>query len=76
MRLCKRHQLDPIKQIEGLDKQLKRIKAGIRAQVNYPLLVLRRKLGHDEARCQGLAKDTMQLYWAVEISATFTVLSD
>lgn len=58
MRPGKRRTQDKAKPIEALTEQLERFKAGIRARVEHPFRVLKRRFGHVKVRYQGLAKNT------------------
>lgn len=62
MRPGKRRLLDSAKPIEALTQQLERVKAGIRARVEYPFRVLKRQFGHAKVRYRGLVKNTAQLH--------------
>ena len=61
MRPGKRRQLDKTKRIDQLTDQLERIKASIRAKVEHPFRVIKRRFGHIKVRCRRLKKNTAQL---------------
>ena len=68
MRPGKRRQLDKTKRVEQLIDQLERIKASIRAKVEHPFGVIKRRFGHIKVRYRGLKKNTAQLHTLFALS--------
>ena len=68
MRPGKRRQLDKTKRIDQLTDQLERIKASIRAKVEHPFRVIKRRFGHVKVRCRRLKKNTAQLHTLLALS--------
>ena len=62
MRPGKRKLLDKTDPVDALTDQVERIKASIRAKVEYPFRVIKRQFGHVKVRYRGLAKNTAQLH--------------
>ena len=61
MRPDKRRALDKTKTIDHLIDQVERIKANVRAKVEHPFRVIKRRFGHVKIRYRGLKKNTAQL---------------
>jgi IS5 family transposase len=61
MRPGLRKLLDKADPMDTLTEQVERIKASIRAKVEYPFRVIKRQFGHVKVRYRGLAKNTAQL---------------
>ena len=61
MRPGKRRALDKSKPIEAMIDEVERIKASIRAKVEYPFRVIKRQFGFVKVRYRGLKKNTAQL---------------
>ena len=61
MRPGKRRALDKTKTIDHLIDQVERIKASVRAKVEHPFRVIKRRFGHVKIRYRGLKKNTAQL---------------
>ena len=54
--------LDKTDPLDAVTLQVERIKAGNRAKVEHPFLVIKRQFGHVKVRYRGLAKNTAQLH--------------
>jgi transposase, IS5 family len=61
MRPGKRRALDKNKVVDSLIDQVERLKASVRAKVEYPFRVIKRQFGHVKVRYRGLKKNTAQL---------------
>jgi IS5 family transposase len=68
MRPGKRRRLDKTDPIDRITEELERIKARIRAKVEHPFRVIKRQFGHVKVRYRGLAKNTAQLLWRVNLA--------
>lgn len=68
MRPDKRKALDRDTPMSAIMDQLEQTKASIRAKVEHPFRVIKRKFGHVKVRYRGLAKNTAQLHTLFALS--------
>ena len=68
MRPGKRKLLDKSRLVDELADQLERLKASIRAKVEYPFRVIKHQFGHVKVRYRGLAKSIAQLHTLFALS--------
>jgi transposase, IS5 family len=61
MRPGKRRQLDLGDRLDTIYDEIERLKAGIRAKVEHPFRVLKRRFGYTRIRYRGLMKYTAQI---------------
>ncbi len=73
MRPGKRKALDRHNPTGQLAEQIERIKASVRAKVEYPFRVIKRQFGHVKVRYRGLAKNTAQLHTLFALSNLWMV---
>ncbi|CAM8645264.1 COG3039 Transposase and inactivated derivatives, IS5 family [Comamonadaceae bacterium] len=73
MRPGNRQALDKDRGSNRLDDEPERLKASIRAKVEHPFRVIKRKFGHVKVRYRGLSKNTTQLYTLSALSNLWMV---
>ena len=61
MRPGKRRALNKENAVDAMIDKVEKIKAGIRAKVEYPFRVIKRQFGYVKVRYRGLKKNTAQL---------------
>ncbi|MBY0411528.1 MAG: IS5 family transposase [Burkholderiaceae bacterium] len=64
----KRRALDKNKVLDALIAKVEKLKAGIWANVEHPLRVIKRQFGHVKVRYRGLKKNTVQLHTLFALS--------
>ena len=73
MRPGKRKGLDKSKPIDALIDKIEKLKAGVRAKVEYPFRVIKRQFGFVKVRYGGLRKNTAQLVTLFALSNLWMV---
>lgn len=61
-RPCKRKAVDPVDSRDAFNERVERLNAGVRAKVENPFRVVKRKFGHVKVRDRRLAKNTAQVH--------------
>jgi IS5 family transposase len=75
MRPGKRRALDKDNEADALLDQAEKLKASVRAKVEYPFRVIKRQFGFVKVRYRGLKKNTAQLFTLFALSNLWMVRS-
>ena len=73
MRPGKRRALNKENAVDAMIDKVEKIKAGIRAKVEYPFRVIKRQFGYVKVRYRGLKKNTAQLVTLFALSNLWMV---